>query len=216
MPVDIPANEPSDGQELAGAPGLEEVICILKRHSSTKETYEILSLSQEEYEGKPSFSLRRSSYARGDDNEAEALQRLIGDFGITDSPEHLRARPGRRVHVVVSTHSGTGLSTQFYDKVLAPLLEAVGLSGQPERIGAEQQGSYHLLVTQDAESVKRFAQDLSSWDGGDKDVEHTVVLLSGDGGIVDMLNGEAPCSGFRPRTRSTHFTARESCPATLV
>ncbi|KAI1423091.1 ATP-NAD kinase-like domain-containing protein [Xylaria sp. FL1777] len=183
MPADNPA-----GQDVAKLPSSEQVICILKKELAAKDVYEIFSLEQTEQDGKPSFTLRRSSHARSDDSEDKALQVLLDGFGISEPPVHLQSGPQRRVHVIVSTHSGTRLSTQFYDNVLAPLLEAFGLTATS---GEPGQGSYHLLVTQDAENVKKFSEDLAVKDRSGANVEHTVVLLSGDGGVIDMLNGYA-------------------------
>ncbi|KAI0450695.1 ATP-NAD kinase-like domain-containing protein [Xylaria acuta] len=190
MSADNMADQLRDGRDVAKLPSPEEVICILKQ-CEAKDFYEILSLNQEEPDGKPSFTLRRVPHASGDADENKALQRLFDDFGINEPPVHLQPGPQRRVHVLVSTHSGTGLSLQFYNNILAPLLEAVGLTASegPERGGAEQEGSYRLLITQDADSVRKFARELSNWGRGDENVEHTIVLLSGDGGIVDILNG---------------------------
>ncbi|TGJ79271.1 hypothetical protein E0Z10_g9503 [Xylaria hypoxylon] len=190
MSADSPAS-----RDVAELPSPEEVICILKKQSPTEDVYEIFSLGQGGQDGgKPSFALRRLSYARSDDGENEALQHLVDKFLINDLPVYLQPGQRRRVHVIVSTHSGTGLSTQFYNDVLAPLLKAFDLtaSGEPEQGGAEQQSSYHLLITQDAESVKEFSRDLAAPDRDEKNIEHTVVLLSGDGGVIDMLNGYAP------------------------
>ncbi|KAI1161316.1 ATP-NAD kinase-like domain-containing protein [Nemania serpens] len=197
MPADNSADEPGISQDAAaGLPGPEEVICVLKKPASTGYIHEVITLGQEERDGKPSFSLRRSPRARKDDDDV-ALQRLIHDFGIHDPPVHLQPGPQRRVHVLVSTHSGTRLSLPFYNDVLAPLLGAIGLTAsgegqwalEPER--AELQSSYQLLITQDAESVSNFARGLADQIRREKNVEHTVVLLSGDGGIVDILNSYA-------------------------
>ncbi|KAI0872349.1 ATP-NAD kinase-like domain-containing protein [Hypoxylon argillaceum] len=185
MPAESLADQPGDSQDVSKFPTSEEVICILKKQASTKDVYDILSLNQGEHDGKPIFALRRSSYARSDDDENKALQQLFDDFGINGPPVHLQPSLQRRVHVLVSTHSGTKLSVQFYSSVIAPLLEAIGLTASG---GAEQRGSYNLLITQDAESVKNFARGLADQSRSDKDVEHVVVLLSGDGGVVDMLN----------------------------
>ncbi|KAI0443141.1 ATP-NAD kinase-like domain-containing protein [Xylaria telfairii] len=186
MSADKPADQPVDGQKVTNLPSPGEVICILKQ-SGAKDVYKILSLSQEVQAATPPFTLRRFSRASGDDDDEEkALRRLFDDFGIHEPPAHLQPGPRRHVHIIVSTHAGTGLSLQFYNNILAPLLEAVGLAAPegPER-GA---GSYHLLITRDEDSVKKFARELSSWGRGGQDIEHTIVLLSGDGGIVDMLN----------------------------
>ncbi|KAI0411988.1 ATP-NAD kinase-like domain-containing protein [Xylaria grammica] len=188
MPADSPA-----GQGVAKLPSPEEVVCVLKKQSPTEDSYEIFSLEQGEKDGKPSFALRRSPYSKSDDGENEALEHLVDNFRTDGLPAHLQPGQGRHVHVIVSTNSGTGLSTQFYDNVLAPLLKAFGFtaSEEPEQGGAEQPGSYRLVVTRDAESVKNFSRDLAAFDRNGKNIEHTVVLLSGDGGVVDILNGYA-------------------------
>ncbi|KAF2971093.1 hypothetical protein GQX73_g2421 [Xylaria multiplex] len=185
MPTDS-----SSSQDVAKLPNPEEVICVLKKQSPTGDIYEIFSLEQGEQDGKPYFALRRQSYSKSDAAENEALQYLVDTFGIKDPPVHLRPSQQRRLHVVVSTHSGTGLSTHFYENTLAPLLEAFGLtaSGESEQGVTGQQDSYHLLITQNAESVKDFARSLAALDRDEKNIEHTVVLLSGDGGVVDILN----------------------------
>ncbi|KAI0815598.1 ATP-NAD kinase-like domain-containing protein [Xylaria sp. FL0064] len=172
--------------DVATLPNPEHVICILKKESTGKDTYEILSLEQTEKEGKSSSALRRLSYVSNESGESnKALQDLLDNFGISNLPVHLRPSPQRRLHVVVSTLSGTGLSTQFYDSVLSPLLEAFGLTATSDE---SAQGSYHLLTTQNAESVKKFSEDLARRSHSETNVEHTVVLLSGDGGVIDMLN----------------------------
>ncbi|KAI0967605.1 ATP-NAD kinase-like domain-containing protein [Xylaria arbuscula] len=171
-------------QDATTPPSPEQVVAILKKESTTEPTYEVLSLEQTDQNGKPSFALRRSSYAEN----SKALQDLRDDFGINQPPVHLQPGSQRRLHVIVSTNSGTGLSTQFYENVLAPLFEAFGLTATS---GESGQGSYHLLITQNAESVKEFSKDLAVRDRGETNVEHTIVLLSGDGGIIDLLNGYA-------------------------
>ncbi|KAI0858365.1 ATP-NAD kinase-like domain-containing protein [Xylaria cubensis] len=187
MPVDNLADQPGDGRDSTIIPS-SEIICVLKQPEG-KDGYEFLSLNQGEQDGKPSFTLRRSSCASGSDDENKTLERHFVNLMISEPPLHLQPSPQRHIHVLVSTNSGTGLSLQFYNTVLAPLLKAFGLSAsdEPERGGAEQ-GSYHLLITQDADSVKKFARELSSRSRSEENVEHTIVLLSGDGGIVDLLN----------------------------
>lgn len=216
MSSDNPASQTNDDRAARNFLDQREVICVIGKQSSPENVYEILSLDQGEQDGKLSFALHRSSHGN-DSNENEASHHLFKNLLINGPPEYLRPSPRRRIHVVVSTHSGTRLSLQFYNDVLAPLLEAVGLFAS-ERLGherAEQQGSYHLLVTQDAESVKRFAQDLAGWARDERDVEHTVVLLSGDGGIVDMLNGYTS-SIENADTKSNHGTEPRNPPLIVV
>ncbi|KAJ8124989.1 hypothetical protein O1611_g8651 [Lasiodiplodia mahajangana] len=178
-----------DGDQLVNA---GEVICVFQRQvSPASYTYEVLSLEQREQDGKSAFELREHAISGASGDEKKTLQQLFNDFGIDGPPTHLRPDPQRRIHVVVSTHSGIKLGLEFYNKVIALLLKRFGLTAsvQSELGGAGQQSpSYNLLITQDAESVKKFAQSLADQSRSEKNVEHTVVLLSGDGGVVDMLN----------------------------
>ncbi|KAI1365048.1 ATP-NAD kinase-like domain-containing protein [Xylaria arbuscula] len=173
-------------------PSPEQVICILKKDAGAKGIYEIFSLEQTEQDGKPFFELRRSSHAISKEDNSEntkALQDLVDNFYIAGPPAHLQPDPQHCIHVLVSVRSGTGLSLQFYENVVAPILEALGLTASSAD-GAGQ-GSYHLVVTQDAHSVKSFSKYLAARGRVETGFEHTVVLLSGDGGVIDILNGYA-------------------------
>ncbi|KAK4163178.1 sphingosine kinase 1 [Cladorrhinum sp. PSN259] len=102
----------------------------------------------------------------------------------------------RAVHVVVSTHSGLQLASSFYSAVLEPLLGiAFGLSHQSsdkkkkseEEEEEEEEGKgthYELTVTNSKNSVKEFAASLKG--------NETILLLSGDGGVVDLINSFSP------------------------
>lgn len=89
----------------------------------------------------------------------------------------------RELHVVVSTHSGLKLAQGFYEDALRPLLRAVGLQPSEGRGG----GGYQVTVTESSDTIRDFAEALGR-DG--KGTEKTVILLSGDGGVTDFLNGQ--------------------------
>ncbi|KAI1826453.1 ATP-NAD kinase-like domain-containing protein [Xylaria intraflava] len=217
-----PNNDPAEIPASAKFPNPEDIICILKKQSSIGEVYRILSLTQREQDGEPSFTLSRTFWTGNDGDENKPSQPLLKDYLIDDLPVHLQPGPQRRVHVLVSTRSGTGLSLHFYNNILAPLLEELGLaaSNEPEQSAVSRNGSYHLLITQDAESVRTFARDLGERsrpsrdeDGGgtvvsEKDPEHTIVLLSGDGGVVEMLNSYVP-------TTDNHMAASNPAAVSL-
>ncbi|CAK7236600.1 hypothetical protein SCUCBS95973_009661 [Sporothrix curviconia] len=97
------------------------------------------------------------------------------------------------LHVIVSTRSGLGQAQAFYDAVLKPLLGVFGLAavtGAGEAVPKGQK-SYNLLVTSSSRSIAEFAQTLGKASAGSTGAPATVVLLSGDGGVVDLLNGVA-------------------------
>ncbi|RDW77777.1 hypothetical protein BP6252_05830 [Coleophoma cylindrospora] len=93
-------------------------------------------------------------------------------------PTWLDPADGKNIHVLVSTLSGTGLAPAFYDAVLLPLLTAVGLSSS----------SYTTIKTESADSVKDFAKS-TLLAGANAGKQQTVLMLSGDGGMVDTING---------------------------
>jgi hypothetical protein len=82
------------------------------------------------------------------------------------------------VHLLISTLSGTGLAPAFYDNIVHLVLDAIGL----------KESSYVVKRTSSADSVKEFAQSVLLT-SAEKGRQQTVLLLSGDGGIVDIVNG---------------------------
>ncbi|KAL6896476.1 ATP-NAD kinase-like domain-containing protein [Trichoderma evansii] len=101
---------------------------------------------------------------------------LLQKFRIGGLPDYLKpVKDKHDVDVIVSTKSGVGLSQLFWQTVLQPLWSSVG----------ELSSEVNVLITQDEHSVRNFAQSLSS----SASKSRTVVLLSGDGGIVDLING---------------------------
>lgn len=167
-----------DSNESSGSIGVGEssIICVRPRGA----VYDILSLQEEtSYDGSVSFHLNHQS-------ATDVPESLLDKFLVKEAPEHLRAADTRKVHVVVSTRSGTGLAHDFYNSVLQPLLAEFGLSAAAP--GGDDDGKSSLLnlvTTRDAQSIQEYAAALSP------DVEHTLVLMSGDGGIVESLNGKA-------------------------
>lgn len=91
---------------------------------------------------------------------------------------HLQSTPSQKVDVIVSTKSGIGRAQLFWQDVLQPLLEAAAPS-EPNTTKP-----YNLVVTQDAQSVRRYASTLK-----EPSTSRTIILISGDGGVVDLLNG---------------------------
>ncbi|KID79130.1 uncharacterized protein G6M90_00g022870 [Metarhizium brunneum] len=99
---------------------------------------------------------------------------------INGIPPHLQPTPSNKVDVIVSTKSGTGRAQSFWQAALQPLLQSA--SSHPV---VEQ---YNLVVTQDAQSVRQYAKTID----GPPSAARTIILLSGDGGVADLLNGREP------------------------
>lgn len=129
---------------------------------------------------------------------ANLPQEFLEKHLLKELPEHLR--PENEIHVLVSTLSGTGLSPSFFDEMLQPVLRGLGF----------KDGTYNVVRTKSAESVKEFARSTLLVDGNEGR-KQTVLMLSGDGGMVDTINGLLE-SG--QRSRYFPFPSCISFPAT--
>ncbi|KAI1094840.1 TRM-domain-containing protein [Rostrohypoxylon terebratum] len=175
------------GSDLASVKS-EEVALVLRRPQGINrpESYDIYSLKEEGGHLGPSFHLSRV-------HSTSAPQRLI----ISDRvPKYLRSGPSRHLHVVVSIGSGTGLALKFYNSVLRTLLYHLNIHVlEPSADLAERSkpGVCNLVITQHANTIRDFASELRG--SSQATVQHTVILLSGDGGVVDFLNARPPTEG---------------------
>lgn len=101
---------------------------------------------------------------------------------ICTEPKHLQQQPTGFpiVHVIVSTAAGTGRALAFYEQVLKHLLDLLNVK------------SYETHTTSSASSISEFATQVLlplALEGK----AQTVILLSGDGGLVDMIKSFASC-----------------------
>lgn len=82
------------------------------------------------------------------------------------------------LHILISIRSGTGLAPQFFEEILESLIGALGLKSS----------GYNVVRTTSVESVKEYAKSELLVEAN-KGKKQTVLMLSGDGGIVDVING---------------------------
>jgi diacylglycerol kinase family enzyme len=103
---------------------------------------------------------------------------LVDMFAVKQVPGHLRlkGKDGKvGLYVVISTMSGTQQATSLYEKAVKPLLEELGVKG------------YEVHKTESEHTIEQLTKSTiiprakEGW-------EQTVVLLSGDGGPVDLIN----------------------------
>ncbi|KAH7386420.1 ATP-NAD kinase-like domain-containing protein [Cadophora sp. MPI-SDFR-AT-0126] len=157
----------------------DDVITVINALGGTAE-YTIFSLEPEKGEqksdGKDEGETKsKSTFKLRTTNAMILPQEFLDKFQFQGLPSYLQS--AKDVHVLISTMSGTGLAAAFFDEVLHPLLRAVGFADS----------KYTVVKTKSADSVKDFAQFnlVDSANGGKQQV---VILLSGDGGIVDTIN----------------------------
>ncbi|KKY38017.1 putative diacylglycerol kinase catalytic domain-containing protein [Diaporthe ampelina] len=169
----------------AGSIRTEEIVLIAEVSGGG---HVILALSQGEEGAAEPFRL--SSFT------ARSLrQDLLDRLLLKHIPDYLAAGSESSLDVIISSKSGTGQSQTFYDAVLQPLLGALGLWGEGALAGVNSPAGgkvYQVTVTKDADSVKEFSRQRWGPDGRSgkqAGSSGTVILLSGDGGIVDVLNG---------------------------
>lgn len=81
------------------------------------------------------------------------------------------------VHIVISSRSGIGEARQFYDDVLKKALDALECNSS----------SYTLHTTESEKSITNLAR-LIFLPRANEGVAQTILLLSGDGGVVDIVN----------------------------
>jgi diacylglycerol kinase family enzyme len=115
-------------------------------------------------------------------------------------PAHLLVPPspeGRaNIHIVVSTLSGTGTASTFYASALVPLLDYLGIAPS----------SYETHTTTSASTVAELSRAvfLPAAQRGDR---QTLILLAGDGGVLDLVNVLNPTvrgENYAPPTLSLH------------
>ncbi|ROT40579.1 TRM-domain-containing protein [Sodiomyces alkalinus F11] len=114
---------------------------------------------------------------------------LLDSHLISGLPNHLS--PEHAIHIIVSTKAGTGLALACWETVVRPLLKLL-FSSIPTGLGDENGDGerYHVLTTRSAQSIKQFAKSLCSRrQSATTTHPETIILLSGDGGVIDLLNG---------------------------
>lgn len=114
---------------------------------------------------------------------------LLIERRVSHLPSHLYGGDDNQADVVVSIQSGVGLSLAFWQTVLRPLLELT------RHVFKSSLQLPNATVTEHAQSVLHFARSLQSLAERGARSRSTVILLSGDGGVVDLLNGYGAESG---------------------
>ncbi|MCJ1469543.1 hypothetical protein MMC07_008176 [Pseudocyphellaria aurata] len=108
-------------------------------------------------------------------------QSFVKDHSRTRLPAHFHIPRYHdetpNVHIVISTHSGIGEARLFYEDVLKKVLDFLDYDG----------GSYSLHVTESEKSITNLSRTIFL-PRANEGVAQTIILLSGDGGIVDIVN----------------------------
>ncbi|KAF1987335.1 hypothetical protein K402DRAFT_393042 [Aulographum hederae CBS 113979] len=164
---------------------------------STKEgkSYCVLYLDKVPPDAKiPSIPTLRSASAR------DLPQEFVDKYAVQAFRNILRREERNddgepNIHVIVSVLSGVGLATNFHESVLRPILDRIPLRADID---------YKIHYTESSDTITDLTKNrlLPRAEAG---VAQHIVLLSGDGGVVDVINAlltPSPSSSYVPPTIS--------------
>ena len=152
-------------------------IAILPSISQRQEEYRVLYVVENDTEG----DKKMSPVTFKKITVTNPPEQLVHDFSPDDEASlftHLINGDSQHFHVMVSTGSGTGQATNVWNQLLKPFLDAVG---------GDATEKYQLHFTNSETSISDFTRTvlLPQANAG---VVQSLVLLSGDGGLVDVAN----------------------------
>ncbi|KAI5300665.1 hypothetical protein KEM56_002288, partial [Ascosphaera pollenicola] len=121
-------------------------------------------------------------------NDVSETRRKVTSIRLNDIPESILMRfscpwphhlqqasvNSPDIHVVVSTAAGTGRALAFYEQAMKPVLSLLNVK------------SYQTHKTESSSTISEFANNIlipRAFAG----ISQTVILLSGDGGLVDLI-----------------------------
>jgi len=190
--IDLAQAQADGGTPLLWSSKDDEIVFIAEAARGVETEFLVCALKERAGDAAHPFDFTLSTYA-------ELPQDVLDRHLLKAFP---RALTEDELHVIVSTRSGTGQAERFYDDVLRVLLEKLGLHPSvsqelPGVPGAQPSSSrtYNLLVTRSSQSIKEFATHLWKPEAVNpagpaaENKGRSIVLLSGDGGVVDLLNG---------------------------
>lgn len=150
---------------------IDDIVCIRPISGNGQHGYSILYLDKHDGQqpGNPAHITRIKT--------ASLPPTLLSQYLWEELPAHLASPVGQelRVHVIVSTCSGTGAAKSIYRDALRPFMSYLGLAG------------YELHETQSAETIKELVQS-TFLPYAQVGIRQTIILLSGDGGLIDIID----------------------------
>ncbi|KAM3498201.1 hypothetical protein MY10362_008467 [Beauveria mimosiformis] len=162
---------------------LDQVIAVLRRPSSSpaQPVNVVVGLVEDGSAEQQPFRLVAIQ------TSADVPPQLASVPRITQLPAHLARGGGGGsgvVDYVLSTKAGAGLAVLFWETALRPLLR---VAAQALALAQEEDTEPdRVVVTDSDDSVREYAREKRP-----AGVPRTIVLLSGDGGVVDLLNSSS-------------------------
>ncbi|KAL8803348.1 MAG: hypothetical protein Q9182_003236 [Xanthomendoza sp. 2 TL-2023] len=203
--MDVPSDYSSTGTALGKEVGFQYVDGSLIIRGNGEESYihdqDVIAVVPDvradgKGEAQPQLILRLTSLPMSPKGTTSRLafeplavtnlpQSYVEKHRLMTAPNHLRVPPNKdgsqNLYVIVSTRSGIGEAWHFFEDILSKALTAIGVSHE---IGREM---YNVHVTDSEKSVTEMVAKVIL-PRANQGIEQTVILLSGDGGVVDIVN----------------------------
>lgn len=163
---ELRCHNPETHEKLSVA--FDDIVCIRPLSGTSQKEYTLLFLDKhKEVSGDPG----RITSIRTTVIPSALLSTYLHDAVV---PVHLDSSVFK-IHVIVSTGSGTGVAKSIDQNILQPFLSYFGVVG------------YEVHETQSTETVKELTRStfLPCAQAG---IRQTIILLSGDGGLIDIVD----------------------------
>lgn len=116
----------------------------------------------------------------GDEKDAKAVPEVIvKEDNQTDPSIRPHNTSDEETHVIISTGSGTGKAEIFYSQAVKPILEMLWPEGHT---------NFLTHRTESATTIQELTNDIF-FPTANAGITLRIVLLTGDGGIIDLVNG---------------------------
>ncbi|ODM17122.1 hypothetical protein SI65_07521 [Aspergillus cristatus] len=170
---------------------INDIVCILPSSMERQETtYSVLYLERHGGSSDANTVDDRVRLVRISTGSLPST--LLSQYLYKELPRHLSSLS--RIHVVISTGSGAGKAKSLYQDVLQPFLSYLGLT------------TCEVHETQSSQTITELAHS-KFIPCAQTGIDQTIILLSGDGGLVDIVDAfynssesmiVPPCIGLMP------------------
>jgi diacylglycerol kinase family enzyme len=153
-----------------------EIICVLPDRSTQDGGFQILFV-QTSSQPPEAISDNESPHL-GNLWASDLPHSLLSHHLSDDIPSHLnlhRSDGEANIHVIISVLSGLGQAKSFFQNVFEPFLSCLGVV------------NYRVHETKSEQTVLELARSIFL-PRAIKGISQTIVLLSGDGGLVDLIS----------------------------
>ncbi|KAL2803320.1 ATP-NAD kinase-like domain-containing protein [Aspergillus granulosus] len=147
---------------------VENILCIFQTPTGHDPRYSLLFLENDDNAPGTPLNLKRIHLKTVPSN-------LITSHSISETPNIYHPNNHIKLHFIISTASGTGMAKPLFTRILQPLLSYLDID------------CYQVHETQSARSITDLCHSLFI-PQAEAGVQQTIVLLSGDGGLCDIID----------------------------